>query len=252
MPGSRARSRLMRGRGRGKRSFKKSMIRRIDTSKQTAKSLLVYDQLPITLATKSLWDQPITGIVQGDTRDQRERNTVWLTGIRLRITFRNGLNIPLYVHCALVNPRDAFPDDGTQLNTWSNINFFSALGANNRIGYASSHATNPLTGLQWGTLPINTDTLNVIWHMRFKLGIKFNTADQGWTTGAGAPNYRTLSRYIKIGKKIAYKSSAGNTCLQPMYFIVWCSSFEEPAASQQTASLVFQPHIVTYFRDPKR
>jgi len=252
MPGRRARGRLMGGRGRGKRSFKKKMIRRIDTLKHQAKSLLVWNEAPTTLSTKVLWDNPITGILQGDTRDQRERNSIWISGIRLRMTFRNSLKVPMYCHVALINPRDPFPDDGSDANALNPAGFFTALGTSSRSGYPAAHSAQQLTGMQWATLPINTDVHNIIWHTRFKLGIRFDAANQEFTTGAGAPNYRTLSRYIKIGKTVGYKNTAGNSCLQPMYLVVWCSTFEEPLANQTAGALIFQPHIVTYFKDPKK
>jgi len=231
---------------RGKRGFKRRAIRRIDTPKQQSKSKLVTNGPPIVFPTKDIYVQPITGLIQGDTRDQRERNLVWFKGVRVRGTFRNILNSPMWVHMALVNPRDPFNASG--VNELSVGSFFTPLGATSRAGLDAGTA---LTGMEWGTLPINTDTHNVLWHTRFKLGIRFFEATQPFTTGSGAPNYRSISRYIKIGKKISYKNANGNTCDQPMYLIVWCSFYEEPGGTGTTNAMTHQQHITVYFSDPK-
>jgi len=246
MPGYSGRSRLMGGRGRGKRTFKKRAVRQMDTPHQNSKSKLVTNGGPIAFPTKDIYVQPLTGLIQGDTRDQRERNIVWFKGIRIRASFRNTLNAPLWCHMAIINPKDALDDAG--VNNFNGVNFFTPLGSTSRAGLDAGPT---LTGLEWGTLPINTETHNVLWHTRFKLGVRFETATQNFTTGAGTPNYRTLSRYIKIGKKLSYKNANGNTCTNPLYLAVWVSYYEEGAASGVSNAMVHQQHITVYFSDPK-
>jgi len=230
----------------GRRTFKKRMVRRMDTPLNTSKSKLITPGGLINFPSKDIYVQPITGLIQGDTRDQRERNVVWYKGLRLRCTFRNQRPYPLWVNVALINPRDAF--DASGFNVFSTGNFFTPLGATSRAGLDAGPS---LTGMEWGTLPINTMTHNVLWHTRFKLGIQFEQATQEFTTGSGAPNYRTLSRYIKIGKKISFKSSAGNTCEAPLYFAIWCSQFEEGVGDGQSNCMIHEHHLTAYFADPK-
>lgn len=231
---------------RAKRTFKKRAVRRMDAPKQQCKSKLVTNGPVIAFPTKDVYAQQVNGLVQGDTRDQRERNIVWFKGIRVRATFRNSTAAAMWVHMALINPRNPFDPAG--VNNLILDNFFTPIGAANRAGLNAGPA---LTGMEWGTLPINTDTHNVLWHTRFRLGIRFAVATQEFTTGAGAPNYRTLNRYIKVGKKISYKTSAGNTCETPLFLVVWCSYFEEPTGTGLSNAMFHQQHIVAYFSDPK-
>jgi len=229
---------------------KRKVLRGIPGPHADCKSTLIFSSAGTTnLSTKTINSVLLTNIVEGENRNNRERGVIHIKGFRLRMTFRNRDNQPLWVNVAIVNPKNAFPSNSLPDDNLLTVSkFFKVLGAPDR----TDGANNLQTGLEWGTLPIATDEMNVIWHARFKLGIKFNDAAQDFTTGAGGPNYRTLNRYMKCPKKISYNTSAGDSCDQPFYLIVYCSRFEEGAGSPIGNSLAYTQHIVTYFRDPNR
>lgn len=220
----------------------------MDGPTSSCKSSQIANTVPTTILTKTIANALITDINQGDTRNARERNVIYIKGLRIRMTFRNNNSLPKWVNVAVLNPKDPFPSSGGSANLFTTDKFFRILGQVDR----SPNDGSTMNGLQWGTTPINTDTNNVVWHTRFRLGPRFETTTQAFTTGTGAPAYRTLSRYLKIGKKIAYQTTAGNTCLAPLWLVIYCSSFEEDATAPEAGNaIIYQADLVTYFTDAK-
>jgi len=249
MPGYRGRSRFMGGRGRGKRSYKKKVMRNIEYPNATCKSTEVLaTPTPVALATKTLASQLITAISQGDDRDDRERGVVHLKGINIRFTFRNTDDVPKFCNIGLVNPKSPYPSTGSNL-PFSNTNFFAVRGRDQRLNV--DMGASGLTGLDYGTLPISTDTHNVIWHMRFRLGVRPQSAADPFTSGVGAANYRQLSRYIKIPRKLSWTDSSSTSCNAPIFLVWWVSNWEEGVGSPIATSMVYTCRVLTYFRDAK-
>lgn len=246
MPGVRARSNLMGG--RRARKFKSRQLRRIQPVTSTCKSAIIDDGSTINPAnSRTLYNKPITVIGQGDARNQRERDICWIKGFRLRMTFHNRTLIPQTCNVAIVCPKDPFPDENVpSLNTFNDAEFFSNLGVAARSGL---FANNLLNSLEWGQLPINTDKHSIIWHTRFKLGVQ--GTGENFSSGE-LKNYRYLSRYVKVGKKVAYVTSAALSCESPMYLLIWTAPFNEQAGPVTTACMNWTSHIVTYFGDPKK
>lgn len=234
-------------RGRRARTFKKRMIRNIPRVQQSCKSTLIDDGTAVNPATtKTLYNKLISNISQGDLRDQRERDLCWISGFRIRMTFHNRTLIPQTVNVAIVSPKDPYPDENAPaLNTFNDGAFFTNLGVGSRTGLT---ANTLLNGIEWATLPISTDNHNIIWHTRFKLGVQ--STQENFSSGE-LKNYRYLGRYIKVGKRVAFKNTAGNSCEAPMYLLVWTSQFHEAAGAGVPQAMNWGSHITTYFRDPK-
>jgi len=235
---------------RGKRGYKKRVVRHVDTVLHQSKCTLQENSGVETLPTKTIANLLITQIpIAGLQNAAREGLMIYLKGWRLRMTFRNNDENPKWVHCAIVNPKDPFPNVATQQNQWNGTNFFRTIGNPTR----SSDSGLLLNGLEWATNPINTDEYNVLWHMRFRLGPRFAQTTQPFTTGTGAPNYRTLNRFIKCGKKISYVDDRIDRCHQPFYFLTWATSLEEAVGEPAAGSaIVIQNNIVTYFSDARQ
>lgn len=246
MPGTRGRGRLMGG--RRARKFKSRQLRRIPRVSNTAKCKIVDNGGTVNpLSSRTLYNKLLTEIFQGDSKNQRERDLCWISGFRLRMTFHNRTLIPQTCNVAIVSPKDPFPDENIPtLNTFNAAEFFSNLGEPNRTGL---NANNLLNSLEWGQLPINTDKHAVIWHTRFKLGVQ--GTGENFSSGE-LKNYRYLSRYVKVGKKVAYVNSGGAACEAPMYLLVWTAPFNEQAGPVNVGVMNYTSHIVTYFGDPKK
>jgi len=235
-----------------KRGYKRKALRKVRTTQKGTKSRSVLDTIPTLLGTKTLATQCITAIPRGSggNDNEREQDDLYLSGIRLRATFRNNENIPLWFHVALINPIDAFPVDSVISNTpFSTEFFFGNVGGNTQQGITPATT---LRGIDFGTLPINAGRHNVIWHMRKMLGVRYASATQAFTTGAGIPNYTKLSRWIKINKKISYVNGTDVTCRQPMFLVWWCSQYEEADTTLVPNCMTYQIQAISYFRDTQR
>jgi len=249
MPIRYGRGRLMRGGGRGKRSFKRRMVRRIQTVTQTSKSTQTLNlENPILGPTKTVVASLVTNIAQGDARNQRERGVIFFKGVKIRMSFRNNDELPKWLNVALVQPKDPFPTDSVTQNLLNTNRFFKKDGLSTRF----ADYTTGDNGIEWGTDPINTDVHNVLWHMRKRLGPRFAQTTQPFTTGTGAPAYLTLSRYIKVGHKIAFATGNGDSSEQPIYLIWWAANLEEGVSPEIPDSYVYQGKVIAFFGDVKK
>lgn len=180
--------------------------------------------------------------------DTRSSNEIYLCGLRIRCFFQNRQLRPQTVHVAMVRPKQG--QSGSIQAEFENA-FFKRMG----VGSAGQNLTGmdfqePTTGVEYATLPLNTERFNVIWHTRFKLGVTSTTG--GYSSGE-LKNYRTLYRYIKINRHIHFPDSTNNfpSNDQQIYLVIWGCPLDYDRSLEPTAvedALKISSNCVMVFR----
>lgn len=237
---------------RAKPSFKSRALQVLnEQNNSTVKYHAFFSTAQFQIPTKTLWYQELSQIPRQSTTvpnaiNRRERDIIHVCGARIRMTFRNEILTPLVVNVAIV-----IPNKVETLNTASlNTQFFRSCGVvasdltvDRNISFDDYTA---LSGIQYNTLPINTDRHSVVWHARFKLGV-INT-NGGFSSGE-LKNYRSISRYVRINKNLAYNAEASTTASERLLLLVWTSSIFEVNGNPVDNALEFQANNSLIFRD---
>ena len=252
------RMRMRRGRGRVRKRvrfvrFQRRRVgRRVGTNVCKSADLTAFSNMQ-PFQTRVMYGKEITQIAEGGGINQRERAIVNLRGLRVRCQFKSnhdgagtGTNasVPLLCNIALIGAKTL---DGITSGDDIDSNFFRSIGA---AGRYISFSNSGINSNYRHTTPINNDKFIVLWHLRFKLG----TINQNGGFSSGEfKNYRTLARYVKIGRQIRYTGTAATTCQDRLWVIWWFGGLEETdgnftsAQPACTASLRFYP----VFKDPR-
>lgn len=184
----------------------------------------------------------------GANYDGRFSSTIHLSGIRFRGFFQNRQLRPTTVHVAFVRPKQG--QTVTAPVTFQE-RFFQRMGEGSAGSALQGLGFNEVpNGIQYATLPINTDEYHVLWHTRFKLGVTSTTG--GYSSGE-LKNYRTLYRYIKIGRTITFpdRDSAFPDVDSQIYVCVWSCPLDYDRVAETEPnpnSLKLSTHIVCVFR----
>ncbi len=154
----------------------------------------------------------------GGQYDTRLGPNMYLCGLRIRCFFQNKQLRPQTVHVAMVRAKEG--QSPTDQDNFERA-FFKRMGVGsqgpNLIGMDFDEAT---TGIEYATLPINSERWNIVWHTRFKLGVTSTTG--GYSSGE-LKNYRTLYRYIKINRHVHFPDFNNNypSNDQEIFLVVW-------------------------------
>lgn len=154
----------------------------------------------------------------GTDYDTRTGNSIYLCGLRIRCFFQNRQLRPQTVHVAMIRPKEG--QSPTDQDNFERA-FFKRMGVGsqgaNLTGLDFDEAT---TGIEYATLPINSERWNIVWHTRFKLGVTSTTG--GYSSGE-LKNYRTLYRYIKINRHVHFPDKNNNypSNDQEIFLAIW-------------------------------
>jgi len=197
-----------------------------------------------------LYTHNLTLVAQGDAINQRERQSIDVSGFRIRYYIKNTANTanepgqppnkPLLCNMAIVwqDGKSQFYDGRTHFFHHAGVNRYTAFG-----GTGDS-----LTGWDKYTLPMNIEQGAVLWHTRFKLG----NAQTSGNFGAGSQNtWRTISRYIKIKRRVMFHGPAVTDFEGSFWLLVWCNHIDQTpidGTNANTFQLLGETQL--YFRDP--
>lgn len=258
---SRRPMRRMRRRSRvsKKRSFKRQALRKTADPRKRglppAKRIRVeHDSALTNLSGNFLYAKNITQVAQGGDINQRERQIIDVQGFRLRYYLKNTANTandpgvppnkPLLCNMALVYHEQDGQAEGL---TYKEDHFFrNNNGVSRYVKFGG--IGDALTGWDKYTLPMNIDDQAVLWHTRFKLG----SAQTSGNFGAGSQNtWRTISRYIKIKRRLTYTGTLAHTHQGTFWLLIWCNHIDQTPIAGQTAN-TFQllGETTMFFRDP--
>lgn len=184
----------------------------------------------ITRATASDQDQP----------SLRERNVVYVSGVKFCIQVANLDDRPLRVHYAIVKRKDAITPTGTD--------FLGGLGSINR---GVDLNTVGLVDGYLDCLPINTDEYIVFKHKKFVLNPRPGTvaANLAYVGNSTSGNYRRLEKYIKINRQFRFETSTDTEPIGQLYMVFWCYCVEMSELVSRPQKLQVECEKLVYFRD---
>lgn len=171
--------------------------------------------------------------------NQRERDLIYLSGIKICLTVWNNLsNVAgneLYFNVALVSAKNQ--------RTIGATDFFRCYtGAKRGMDFTDS----TLTPHERHCLPINADEHVVHWHQRMVLG-----------TGSAAsqpiaPRPLEITKYVPIKRQIRFESGTSGGAITLFRVVWWVGRVGATAALASEANAVAIDHkFVTHFREPE-
>ena len=187
--------------------------------------------------TRSLYNVNMLQLTrtQNNEINQRQRDIVNIRGIKTCVEMENLSARPLWVHTALIVPKN-------KSTTFGSGDFFRGSDNSDRRSEDFSLA---LDSIQMRCLPINTDEWHIICHKRTRLAGTSSNDKTGSTSAA-------LDVYSKVNRQFRFEGSGSNTCVTPIYFVYWADNIGIIAGSLPAAgafNLGFRN--ITYFREPK-
>lgn len=180
--------------------------------------------------------------------DNRIGPSILLKGLRVRCFFQNRQLRPQVCHVAIIRPKEGqSPINQIDFETA----FFKRMGlGSGGQTLTGIDFTELATGIEYATMPINTQRWNIVWHTRFKLGVTSTTG--GYSSGE-LKNYRTLYRYININRMINFPDANNNYPAndEQMYLAIWACPLDYNAASEPVPTedaLKISTNVVCVFK----
>lgn len=196
------------------------------------------DTDPVARDSRTLYQTEVTSIQSAGSFndiDARQRDQVYLNGVKLCISLQNTSAKPLHWNVAMImNRRDP---DGPIITD----DFFKGSGNNRGLNFGTLLNSN-----DFRARAINGDANVVLMHKRFTLSPANSTVyEEGWR-----PSFMNFDHYVPIKRIITYDND-GNANNQ-IYLVYWMDEFNTAGGVlAQTAVLTQSTRILTYFKEPK-
>lgn len=180
-------------------------------------------------------------ITKGTDINQRVRDAVILSGLRIQGVFRNISNTNVYINWAVVYPRQ-----DTQL-TATEPDFFRDYNANRAWGAGDTNKN----GLEWANAQINTDKYVVMRRGKFLLTENATPPAVNANTSHIKSSQKEIDIYVKFGRMIHFDGIT-ETPLEDVYFVHWMASPLQGAGNgDSTVQYRTAFRYIKYFREPK-
>lgn len=231
--------------GRSYRSFrarkKTTQRERVGKSPAEVSSAKIHTALdadPITRDSRTLYQTDVTTISAAGSFndiDNRQRDQVFLSGVKIAISLENTTIKPVHWNVALImnrrNPDAAISTD----------DFFKGSGFTRGLNFSNSLNSN-----DFRARVINQDANVVLMHKRFTLSPPNTTAyEEGWK-----PSFICVDEYVPIRRIITYDSD-GNAN-NKVHLVYWCDEFNTAGSTLPNAGVITQStRILTFFKEPK-
>lgn len=248
MPYKRLYSRYRRGRrryGRRRKRYARFSRKRIGmpVGSGSCKTVEIENTIGLQMATRNLVQTPLCQIDRATDHeiDRRERDIVNIRGIKMCLFFRNTSSVaPVVVHVAVVVPKAE-----TVVN---DANFFRAYGTTRSVNADTTEDSNT-----WHCFGINTDLHTVIMHKKFQLiGTSQSSMHSNNYNPQRGASYRRFVKYLKIKRQVRYDGAVNTPVSQSPVLLFWCDFISADSAQGSiSGTVLYDEHIVTYFRDPR-
>lgn len=185
----------------------------------------------------------LNGIDKGTEINERMRDTIVVSGIKMDMCIQNRDKERVFVNWAVIHPKQA------QTITPTQDDFFR--------DYTSARAWNAgsaaKTGLSWSVAQINTDDYVILKRGKFLLA---PGAPDGTPQNQGVYNLKdcekSISHWIKLGRQFTFTDEVVPVVHDPLYFVMWTASAIAPAGNNVGDNGVrYKLRAITYFREPK-
>lgn len=188
-------------------------------------------------------------INRGTEINQRLRDTVFISGVKIDANFKNLSGDRVFVNWAVIHPKQ------DQLVTQTQTDFFRDY-TDSRTWDAGS---NQKTGLSWSNAKINTDEYIILKRGKFMLcpsGVTGgNAGEQGSIEKAvsfnSKDNQKSISHWVKIGRNFTFQDTPTTAPNDQLYFVFWVADESKGAGNNTTGSTEVRLRCVIYFREPR-
>ncbi len=197
-----------------------------------------------TLISYLLTDIPISG---SDPDVAREKSTIFVKGINLRMGFKNLQGCPTFVNVAVIAGKKSMEG----ISTVPVTNFFrndGSTASNNRyIDFSVAHSARQLH-----YLPINTEEWTVLHHSRYTLNTSGNgdLISSNANRGGGTNDWLEVDKYLPVNRRLTYDNGLGSSCTTPIWIAFWVSRWDQnQAATPVAATTETWLYATTNFKD---
>lgn len=186
----------------------------------------------------------LNGISKGTDINQRLRDSIVISGIKIDAAFQNIDTRRLMINWAVIHPKQ------NQLVTNTQKGFFRDF--QDERSWDANSATK--TGLSWSQAKINTDDFVIL-----KRG-KFMLAPGNVATGTGAnpgtwnvkDSEKEISHWLKLNRTFTYDTTDQTPVINdPIYFVTWPAWPSAQAGSNLGEGMRYKLRAIVYFREPK-
>lgn len=227
---------------RGKRQYERTVNRGLATLPTTRLALAkrhVHDFLPASRQGNDLIALHITDIPLGSSINDRERQTLFISGFKINYFCRNKTTKPGYLNWAIIQSKftETLQASASGLgneffrgaNTISSVNFDAVADAMHKYSYS-----------------INSDKFKVLHVERCVVG----PASESANYEMGASNsWKNYDRYVSFNQKIRYDADLGSDCVNPVYFVTWFNPWDVQTTATTIDQIENRLHCVTYFKE---
>ena len=188
----------------------------------------------VAVSNKELFTEELIRIDKNVAADEainkRSRDVIHHRGVKICMSFKNTLKVPIFINWAIVVPKSA--------NSISGFNILRSNGVDRDVTL-----NNALTFMDLNCLPINTDLYRVVKKKKILIQPDSNKS----ATASEGNDFRMIEEYVKTNRKIYFDGSS-STPLQNMHMVWWCDYYNSPTGASATTMQV-DWRIVSYFND---
>jgi len=233
-----ARSAASRLRNRRKYGKPANRIGKPPTYRGSPKTFTAVDSDPTALATRTFYEQNLTGIPKdtgANDIDQRQRDLCYVQGFKIITSIQNTGTKPIHFNMAVLMNRTA-PGSSPSANE-----FFRGSGDTRGLDFSSVL----LNSNDFRSRPINSDKNVVLMHKRVTISPPNNTSyEAGWKS-----SFHTLDCWIPLKRVLTFDNGV---CNNGVYLVYWCDEFNTAAGTlAQASKLTHSQRVITYFKEPK-
>lgn len=230
--------------GRSYRSFRarknrqRERVGKAPSEVPSSKIHTALDADPTARDSRTLYQTDVTTIVAAGSFndiDNRQRDQVYMSGVKIAISLENTSQKPVHWNVAMVmnrrNPQDAIATD----------DFFKGSGSGRGLNFS-----NLLNSNDFRARAINTDANVVLMHKRFTLSPSNSTAyEEGWK-----PSFLCFDDYVPIKRIITYDN--GGDANNRIHLVFWCDEFNTAGGILPSTNVITQStRLLTFFKEPK-
>lgn len=197
---------------------------------------------PTAYGTNTLVRAYIDDIGEGEDPNQRQYNSINLKGFRMNLNWRNEMDFPIRVCCAVISPKTA----GTQESPTITQDFFRAYGIERGGPFPV-----PGQGIaydDWVNTPINADKYVILHRWDFSLGAKHGEDHQVY-----GKSIKAMQKWVPIKRRINYDAQNNDTPQHGRIMLCWWAVrfMATTTTGVESNAVTHSYKIVTYFSDTK-
>lgn len=185
----------------------------------------------------------LNGINKGTGINERMRDSIVISGVKIDMAVINNENKRLYVNWAIVHPKQDQTITNTQKDFFRDYTDQRSWDAN----------LSTKSGITWANAQINTDDYVILKRGKFLLAPGIRAEATGPTGYYNIKDcQKEISHWLKLGRQFTFTDDPVPVIHDPIYFVIWCA---DPMSASGTNlgdnGIRYKLRCVTYFRDPK-